>query len=151
MTRLFRSLGALLGGPYSTEEKRSQVAALCYRTKGADKEVLLITSRDTARWILPKGWPIEGKDAAGSAMQEAWEEAGVRTGKISSSLGTFDYQKRLDDGQETTCETQVFPIEVEHLAKDFPGRKQRRRKWVTTKKAATMVQEPELQDILLAF
>ncbi|MGB5559214.1 MAG: NUDIX hydrolase [Paracoccaceae bacterium] len=152
MTRFLQTAWSEFLDPLFRRPKRLQVAALCYRRRKSGKEVLLITSRDTGRWILPKGWPIDGLDEAGSALQEAWEEAGVRDGRIANApIGTFDYQKRFNGGAEATCRTQVFPIEVEELARDFPERQERKRKWVTPGKAAEMVDEPQLRDMLRGF
>lgn len=146
-----RSTGSVIDS-VPQKEKRRQVAALCYRLTDDGKDVLLITSRDTKRWILPKGWPIKGKDDLGSALQEAWEEAGVKAGKTGKKpVGSFDYQKKLTDGSEITCETRVFPVEVRKLANDFPENEERTRKWVSAAKAANMVAEPELRSILAAF
>ena len=146
-----RTAGSKVDSRPDTVRKR-QVAALCYRKTDAGKEVLLITSRDTKRWILPKGWPVKGKDDLGSALQEAWEEAGVRAGKTGkSALGTFDYQKKLNDGSEVTCETRVFPVEVRKLANAFPEHGERTRKWVPASQAANMVAEPELSSSLADF
>lgn len=132
--------------------ERAQVAALCYRERRKKgRQVLLITSRGTGRWILPKGWPIKGLDAPGAAKQEAWEEAGVK-GRISDDpLGSFRYKKRLDDGSQAVCEAQVFPMQVAELADDFPESDERERKWVSPGKAAKMVSEPALKDILRDF
>ena len=67
------------------------------KKKKGEVEVMLISSLDTGRWIIPKGWPIEGKDAAGAALQEAWEEAGVRKGRVTGgALGSYAYDKELD-------------------------------------------------------
>lgn len=136
--------------PLIRRPKRVQVAALCYRqTKKHGKEVLLVTSRDRGRWIIPKGWPIDGLGAAEAALQEAWEEAGVKGGKVANaSLGSFEYEKRLDSGGSAICKTEVFPVEVGKLSADFPEASQRERKWVSPHKAADMVEEPQLQDIL---
>lgn len=126
-----------------------QVAALCFRQSDAGKEVLLITSRDTGRWIIPKGWPITGKDAPDAAMQEAWEEAGVRTGRIrQKAIGTFCYEKDMPKGLPLQIETQVFAVKVDKLKSQYPEVAERRRKWVRPSKAADMVAEPELQKIL---
>jgi len=152
MTRFFRTAWSEFLDPFFRRPKRLQVAALCYRRRKSGKEVLLITSRDTGRWILPKGWPIDGLDEAGSALQEAWEEAGVKDGRIANDpIGTFDYQKRFNGGAEATCRTQVFPIEVDKLAREFPERQERKRKWVSPAKAADMVEEPQLRDMLRGF
>ncbi|MEN9850080.1 MAG: hypothetical protein RL128_243, partial [Pseudomonadota bacterium] len=56
---------------------RTQYGALCWRMHRGKVEVLLITSRDTGRWVIPKGWPIDGLAPAQTAAREAWEEAGV--------------------------------------------------------------------------
>ena len=76
--------------------KRVQYAALPYRRKGKSApEVLLVTSRETGRWIIPKGWPLKGKAPHKAAAREAREEAGV-VGKINRrSVGSFSYEKRL--------------------------------------------------------
>ena len=138
--------------PLLRRPNRFQVAALCHREHEGRTEVLLITSRDTGRWVIPKGWPMEGFDAAGTAVAEAWEEAGVRVRRIDQMpLGTYRYRKRLRGGAGVTCETKVFRIEVESLSDDFPQKAERTRCWVTPQEAAGMVQEPELRDILQAF
>ena len=138
--------------PMLQRPDRLQVAALCYRGSGGDKEVLLITSRGTGRWVLPKGWPITGLDAAGSAMQEAWEEAGVRSGATSDEpVGSFVYEKGLNHGWSVTVEALVFSVEVDELKDDFPEASERRRVWVKPEQAADMVDEPELQALLATF
>ncbi len=132
--------------------KRQQVAALCFRETGTEKEVLLITSRDTGRWIIPKGWPMRGKNAAESAMQEAWEEAGVIKGASNdNAIGSYTYDKKLDSGWSYPVETMVYSVEVEKLAKTFPEAHERKRKWVNLADAARMLQEHELQAIVRQF
>jgi hypothetical protein len=92
-----------------------QYGALPYRfTPHAALEILLVTTRQTRRWIIPKGWPIKGLRPAKSAAREAFEEAGVR-GKISAKpLGLFTYEKSLDEaGVQAICEVRVFPLLVQ--------------------------------------
>lgn len=145
----FRKAWSELLQPMLRRPKRLQVAALCYAQKGPKKQVLLITSRDTGRWIIPKGWPIDGKDAPDAARQEAWEEAGVSEGNITADpVGTYDYDKELDGGLSVPVETLVYSLEVTQLKDVFPESKQRRRAWVSPKEASGMVREPELRDIL---
>jgi 8-oxo-dGTP pyrophosphatase MutT (NUDIX family) len=135
--------------PFFRRPRRLQVAALCYRQGVNHKEVLLITSRGTGRWIIPKGWPIDGKDAPGAALQEAWEEAGVKAGRITDdAVGIYCYEKELSTGLPVAVETLVFAVEVSRLESDYPEVAERRRKWVSPAVAADMVQEPELQQIL---
>lgn len=138
--------------PMTQRPKRLQVAALCYRGTGDDTEVLLVTSRDTGRWIIPKGWMMRGLDARGAALREAWEEAGVRLGQSPDEpIGSYTYDKRLESGWSFPVETLVFPVEVEDLSDEFPECHQRQRRWVEPSKAASMVQEPGLKSILLAL
>lgn len=130
-----------------------QIAALCWREAGADGiEVLLITSRDTGRWVLPKGWPIDGLSAPETAAREAWEEAGV-TGAAPEAqpIGSFEYGKTQASGYDLAVEVQVYRLQAHELAKEFPESAERRRSWVSPAKAATMVQEPGLQDLLRAL
>lgn len=135
--------------PMLQRPKRLQVAALCYRGDGPERQVLLITSRDTGRWIIPKGWPIPDLDSPESAMQEAWEEAGVLKGRTGNEpVGSYVYDKRFSTGWSVPIETLVFPVVVEELTEDFPEAEERRRKWVAPGEAAEMVDEPELGSIL---
>lgn len=136
-------------GPLLRRPKRLQVAAICYRGEGLKKKVLLITSRDSRRWVVPKGWPMDGYDAPGAAMQEAWEEAGVVEGNINREpIGTYDYTKGLDNGAEVAVETTVFVVKVEKMEEDFPEAHERELKWVAPHEAAELVEEPGLQELL---
>jgi len=130
---------------------RTQVAALCWRIEDGKPQVLLITSRETGRWVLPKGWPVEGKSAFESARTEAWEEAGVE-GKVSDDcLGLYAYYKVLGPGMDVPCVVAVYPLKVKALADDFPERPERKRQWFSPKKAAQRVDEPELKELLRGF
>ncbi|MEO5621457.1 MAG: NUDIX hydrolase [Cypionkella sp.] len=125
-----------------------QYGAMCWRMHRGKIEVLLITSRDTGRWVIPKGWPMNGREASEAAAQEAWEEAGVRGEVTADSLGIFGYDKVLGPKKAVACQVEVFPLRVHELQDNFPERKQRRRKWFAAKKAATKVNEPELRQLL---
>ncbi|MDQ2095707.1 NUDIX hydrolase [Rhodalgimonas zhirmunskyi] len=152
MTNAMKKAWADYVQPLLQRPKRLQVAALCFRKEATGaKKVLLVTSRDTGRWIIPKGWPMDGRDAASAAMQEAWEEAGVRRGESGPVLGSYTYDKELKSGLPVAVETLVFPVEVDRLEDDFPEATERTRRWVSPEKAATMVREPQLQDILRRF
>ncbi len=123
----------------------TQVAALCWRLHKGAVQVLLITSRDTGRWVIPKGWPIMGLTAAGSAAREAWEEAGVEGKTLDQPLGQYLYDKIARPATALPCSVAVFPLRVEALRNRFPERKQRRRKWFPATEAALLVAEAELR------
>lgn len=133
-------------------EAATQFAALCYKvTKKQGTRILLITSRDTGRWVIPKGWPMKGKSDAEAAEIEAFEEAGANGYLCPDCAGIFTYDKVMDDGSKQPVVVTVFPMEVKKLVSKFPERGQRKRKWFSPRKAAAQVDEPELHDILAGF
>lgn len=128
---------------------RTQFGALCYRVRRDKVQVLLITSRTNRRWILPKGWPIDGASPAEAAAQEAWEEAGVEGRVMGNCLGVYSYNRADDD--DLPCVVAIFPIKVKRLRSDYPEAAERDRKWVTPKKASVMLAEPELRQMVRDF
>ncbi|CUK05062.1 NUDIX domain protein [Ruegeria denitrificans] len=121
-----------------------QCAALCYRVVQGQPEVLLITTRKSRRWIIPKGWLIDGLTASQAARQEAWEEAGIRGDCEPQAMGQFRYRKRHQKKGPVLCVVDVFPLLVTSVAARFPEIKQRQRKWFAPEKAAFLVNFPEL-------
>lgn len=130
---------------------RTQFGALPWRVSDGKLEILLITSRDTGRWIIPKGWPMDGETPADAAATEAHEEAGVE-GKLSHSvIGFYSYLKQMDQSDDLPIIVAVFPIQVKTLLGDWPERKERKRRWFRAKKAAALVDESELSQIIRKF
>lgn len=130
---------------------RTQVAALCWRSDAGQIEVLLITSRETGRWVLPKGWSRPGAEPHLEAAREAWEEAGVRGAPSASCIGFYAYHKVLAPEAGVPCMVAVYPLQVKRLEKDYPEQGQRRLKWFTPQRAAEKVAEPELGALLASF
>lgn len=134
---------------------RAQCAALCWRMGAGAVEVLLVTSRDTGRWIVPKGWLVRGMTAAESAAREAYEEAGV-SGRIDArGIGSFGYDKVLGargKGERVVpCLVSVFPLSVEAQTDRFPEAAERHRAWFPQADAATLVTEPDLRRMIANF
>ena len=128
-----------------------QIGALCYRYTGKELKILLITSRRSKRWIMPKGWKVDKMSNRRSAALEAWEEAGVQ-GRVSDrALGTYYYRKRWNNNNFRTCAVKVFAVEVKAQKKKFPERGQRKFKWVFPSKAIDLISEPELKTIIKKF
>jgi 8-oxo-dGTP pyrophosphatase MutT (NUDIX family) len=134
-----------------TEPHFVQLAALCWR-KGKDgPEVLLVTS-SSGRWILPKGWPIEGKSPAEAALTEAWEEGGVRRGKAGRKpVGSYMALKRTVQGDDLPCLHRVYAIKVRDLCRRLPRGASPRPRLGQPEEAARMVDEEGLRDILRSF
>jgi 8-oxo-dGTP pyrophosphatase MutT (NUDIX family) len=127
-----------------------QYAALPYRLKDG-LEILLITSRETGRWVIPKGWPMKGKKPHAAAQREALEEAGVK-GRIGKApIGQYGYGKRLSNGSVLACTVEVFPMLVERQLPHWPERGQRTLGWFTPQEAAEHVDEPDLGALIEAF
>ncbi|MBB1498747.1 NUDIX hydrolase [Paracoccus sp. MC1862] len=141
MKDLRRRLARFLGA----RTPRLQAGAIC--RDPATGKVLLITSRDTGRWIIPKGWPMPGRTLAQAALQEAWEEAGVHA-HAAEDLGIYHYDKTHDRGFAIPVEVRVFLVPVEALADCWPEQPQRTRRWFAPEKAAGLVSEAELAALL---
>jgi 8-oxo-dGTP pyrophosphatase MutT (NUDIX family) len=127
-----------------------QYAALPFRYRDG-LEILLISSRETRRWVIPKGWPMRGRKPHAAAAREALEEAGV-VGRIGKrSVGTYRYVKMLEDGAPVPCTVEVFPMMVEGQRERWREQGQRTAQWFTAKDAAAAVQEPELKALIDDF
>ncbi|WP_210207707.1 NUDIX hydrolase [Rhodoplanes elegans] len=132
-----------------TPKRPLQYAAVPYRrTAEGETEVLLLTSRETRRWVIPKGWPIRGKKPHDSAAREAREEAGIVGRTSSEAIGSYRYDKRLKSGAATRCKVEVFPLAVTGQRKRWPEKGQRTLRWFTLPEAARAVQEPGLRKLL---
>ena len=117
----------------SPKTYRAQVAALPFRRGAEGNEVLLITTRETKRWIVPKGWPMKGRKDHEAAAIEAAEEAGV-TGKIRKRpIGAYTYDKKLADHVEP-CRVMVYRLDVEALVPAWPESEQRTRRWFSVRR-----------------
>ncbi|MCZ0963024.1 NUDIX hydrolase [Paracoccus benzoatiresistens] len=145
MKGLRQSLRLLLG----RRPPAMQVGAICRCPQtGA---VVLVTSRGTGRWVIPKGWPMEGKTLPGAAATEAWEEAGVEGHVHEVEIGRYLYDKEQDSGYSVPVEVRVFLMDAGRLRPDFPEATQRKRRWFSPQEAARHVAEPGLREILLAL
>jgi 8-oxo-dGTP pyrophosphatase MutT (NUDIX family) len=131
-------------------EPAVQYAALPWRKKNG-LEVMLITSRGTRRWVIPKGWPMKGRKPYATAAIEAIEEAGLLGRIEKQAVGAFRYLKKLADGQLLTCDVEVFPLRVTHQLETWPEKHQRTTKWFPFREAARLVSDPDLGEIIRGF
>ncbi|MEH7901262.1 NUDIX hydrolase [Rhizobium laguerreae] len=130
-----------------------QYGAVCFRYLGdEDKvEILLVTSRQSRRWVIPKGWPIRRKKPFETAATEAWEEAGVQGSVRKKPIGRYTYLKELGHDVVSPCMVDLFQIEVKRLTDDFKERGERVLVWVSPDEAARRVRELELKSLLVSF
>ena len=129
---------------------RMQYAALPYRDEG-ELQVLLVTSRETHRWIIPKGWPMASRQPWDAAAREALEEAGVEGAIGRVSIGTYIYDKRMAGGVLVPCSVEVFPLKVARQRKQWREKDQRDVRWFPVAEAVEIVQEQGLKLILRSF
>jgi 8-oxo-dGTP pyrophosphatase MutT (NUDIX family) len=128
-----------------------QYGALPWRVHGNNLQILLVTSRRTRRWIIPKGWPMEGCKPTICAAREAEEEAGV-SGEVSKiSIGQYRYMKLLRDGVELPCRVEVFALKVTQESAEWDEMDARERRWCSVTEAASAVIEPQLKMVIRRF
>ncbi|WP_439817019.1 NUDIX hydrolase [Zavarzinia sp. CC-PAN008] len=131
--------------------RRVQLAALPFRLVDGQLQILLITSRETRRWVIPKGWPERRVPPHVQAAREAHEEAGL-IGRIATEpVGQYRYLKRLDDGSLRPCQVDVFLFDVTEELDDWPERHEREKRWMTPQEAAQAVVEGSLSELILAI
>jgi 8-oxo-dGTP pyrophosphatase MutT (NUDIX family) len=133
--------------------RREQFAALCYRLPEgqAMPEILVLTSRDTGRWVIPKGWPMGKKPGHEVARQEAMEEAGVVGDADREPLGYFCYKKNIADDFAVPCQVEVYPLKVISELEEFKEKGKRKIEWVSPAVAISRVREPQLKRLIDRF
>lgn len=120
-----------------------QIAALPMRLdKNGALAILMVTSRDSGRRVMPKGWAMEDKTPWDAAEIEALEEAGAVGQVASRRIGEYRCEKTGDDGAITVCPVQIYPLLVHTLKRDWKERGERRRRWFSARAAANSVDEP---------
>ncbi|MDG4881111.1 NUDIX hydrolase [Mesorhizobium sp. WSM4884] len=125
-----------------------QVAAIPFRLReDGTIEVLVVTSRTTRRFIVPKGWPMKGKSGRKAAAIEAQEEAGVLGKALKQPAGTYSYWKRMANGF-IRVDVAVYLLEVTEEMTDWREAANRQRAWLPPADAALLIDEPELSTLL---
>ncbi|WP_297585153.1 NUDIX hydrolase [Roseibium sp.] len=138
-----RGLGGLFVKP-----ARLQIAALCYRPGESGPEILVVSTRGTGRWILPKGWPEKNKPAFETATIEAYEEAGVVGTADPRPIGSFRSFKGLSSGLKIRTKVIVFKVKFEEQLETFPEIGQRKCAWLPLSEAMDAVEENNLKRFL---
>ena len=138
-------------GAKAKKKTYKQYAALPYTVRDGQLLVMLVTSRETGRWVIPKGWPEKTMKPWQVAAQEAFEEAGLIGEIARKSFATFHYSKRLSESRRKRCRVETFLFAVQQELDDWREKDQRRREWVPPEQAATRVSEKGLIKLLLGL
>jgi 8-oxo-dGTP pyrophosphatase MutT (NUDIX family) len=128
-----------------------QYAALPYRLEAGRVRILLITSRETRRWVIPKGWPMSGLKPQDAAAAEAAEEAGIIGEVEPKPFGSYRYLKRLKRKQAIAVQVIVFPFRVDAQVEAWKEQDQRSMSWFRYQRAASLVAEPSLRRLIREF
>ena len=129
----------------------SQYAALPWRWAENHLEILLVTTLSTRRWVVPKGWPIEGRTPSECAAQEAFEEAGVVGATALRPVGSFSYVKHRKTGELIPCRVAVFALEVEQQRRTWPEKTVRETCWCSVDEALARVSDQGLKRLIAKF
>jgi uncharacterized protein Yka (UPF0111/DUF47 family)/ADP-ribose pyrophosphatase YjhB (NUDIX family) len=113
--------------------------------------VLLVTSRGTGRWVIPKGNAMTGLPPHAAAALEAEEEAGVRGSVCPVPLGSYRYRKRKGSGASLMVDVDVFPLSVTDELPAWKEAHERERMWFTLADAADKVEEADLRELMRSF
>lgn len=141
----------MVGSVGVRSEVGSQYGALPWRWADDHLEILLITTLSTRRWVVPKGWPVEGCAPGECAAREALEEAGVVGATASRPVGSFSYLKRRKSGETISCRVAVFALEVERQRRSWPEKALRETCWCSVEEALTRVSDPGLKRLIAKF
>jgi 8-oxo-dGTP pyrophosphatase MutT (NUDIX family) len=120
-----------------------QSAAIPYRFEGPSPRILLVTSRRRGRWIVPKGIVEDWQSPREAALEEAYEEAGVRGSLVGDVVGEYEYRK-----WGGTCRVEVFLLRVEETLPEWPESDIRDRKWVGVEEALKLVENDGLRGVM---
>ncbi|WP_367647852.1 NUDIX hydrolase [Ruegeria arenilitoris] len=132
-----------------TAQRTKQVAALPLQLFGGRPKVLLITSRYTGRWIMPKGWPMDGEQDWRTVEIEALAEAGLEDTVSRKPIGEFENAKTFNDGTSVQVKATVYPLYIDKVKRRWKERHERKRHWLSPKGTAKALKQPELEDLLL--
>jgi 8-oxo-dGTP pyrophosphatase MutT (NUDIX family) len=125
-----------------------QVGALCFRrAEDGRTQILLVTSRGTGRWVIPKGWPSKQLKDHQAAAREAEQEAGVCGSIRLQPIGNYTYLKQ-DGTTLRSLQVAVFALAVSRVRRDWRERGERQRAWFSVEQAADEVGEPELRKLI---
>ena len=137
--------------PGTRQAPRRQYAALHWRFAHGGVEILLITSRETRRWVLPKGWGKKDEPATIAVAREALEETGVAGPVAETPLGQYRYHKVFKSGRVRPLKVAVYPLQVVHEHAQWPEMNIREKLWIPLSEGAGLVDEPELRALIAKF
>lgn len=137
--------------PKQRRSPRRQYAALPWRRSEVGLEIMLITSRETRRWVIPKGWAHKGEPPTIAAAREALEETGAAGRVHPTPVGEYPYDKLMKSGRVQRVNVAVYSFEVLHEHDEWPEMAVREKLWIAAREGAELVDEPELRVMIAHF
>lgn len=123
-----------------------QSAVLPIKKEKSEIYILLITSRNQTKWIIPKGIVEENLSHWESAEKEAFEEAGINGRIEKKSIGEYEYKK-----WGGICKVVLYPFIVETEFEDWPEKYFRNRKWFKVDKALKKLKNKKLKELIKQY
>lgn len=123
-----------------------QSAIIPYKMRNGHIEILIVTTRSSRKWTIPKGLIEDNLTPAESAVQEGYEEAGIKGIINPQTIGEYQYQK-----WEGICRVKVYPFEIQEILDDWPESYFRKRKWICLDEVINYISVTELQKIILSL
>jgi 8-oxo-dGTP pyrophosphatase MutT (NUDIX family) len=143
------NIGKTMDDQKPKKKQFHQYAALPYVVRDGELQIFLVTSRQSGRWIIPKGWAEKGRKGYEVAANEAYEEAGLIGKVVHKRIACFEYIKRIDESQTLACTVGVYPMAVEQILSEWPEKDQRQRELMSPGQAAMRVSDAGLIQLML--
>jgi 8-oxo-dGTP pyrophosphatase MutT (NUDIX family) len=120
---------------------QKQYGVIPWLTRSGKMKIILVSSRSRGQWIVPKGNLIPKRSKRESALQEAYEEAGLK-GKLDKN---FKYRLFIySRGVKTDLTLYAMRVERQMLKK-WPESHQRKRIEVSCERAQSLVSWPRFK------
>ena len=120
-----------------------QAAAIPVRRAGRGLQVCVIRRKDASVWGVPKGLVDPGDTHEETALNEAWEEAGINGRLLGAAIGTYRYRK-----WGTRLTVAVYVMEVLEQAPTWEESAFRQRRWVSFPEAVALLADHPVAPLL---
>ena len=120
-----------------------QAAAIAVRRNAQVLEVCLIRKKESKHWGIPKGIVDPGDTHEQTALNEAWEEVGLKGRLIGGAIGTYEYKK-----WHTTFLVAVYVMEVLEQYDEWQEAVLRERRWSSFGEADSLLMDHPVRPLL---
>ena len=120
-----------------------QAAAIPIRRVGRGLQICVIRRKDGNKWGIPKGLVDPGATHEETALNEAWEEAGIKGRLLGAAIGSYRYRK-----WGTRLTVAVYVMELVQQAPTWEESVFRERRWVPFVEAGVLLADHPVAPLL---